>query len=405
MHWHGREFLSTPSARRATSRSAKSPASHCNFYPRPPRGGRRYYGKHYIRTTMAISIHALREEGDRLRRPQDGQIPLFLSTPSARRATQRLVTGEDAGSEFLSTPSARRATRPPGLRCGARRYFYPRPPRGGRPLAARCEALEKQISIHALREEGDHVDELRQIAVEISIHALREEGDLRAQSGRPWTRRFLSTPSARRATSFVQCCAETLIISIHALREEGDDYPRMLGVAERNFYPRPPRGGRRHHRQLPQNHPQISIHALREEGDGCNKQVIDLTYISIHALREEGDTDDELQEFLVKLFLSTPSARRATCSVATLSTGPTNFYPRPPRGGRLHPSISPCCTPKFLSTPSARRATRWTQKQLADATDFYPRPPRGGRPVTNPAAFTGGRISIHALREEGDFSF
>ena len=56
------------------------------------------------------------------------------------------------------------------------------------------------ISIHALREEGDcpvRVGDLRDI--EISIHALREEGDM---SG--------SMKPGRKT------------ISIHALREEGD---------------------------------------------------------------------------------------------------------------------------------------------------------------------------------------
>ena len=35
--------------------------------------------------------------------------------------------------------------------------------------------------------------------------------------------------------------------------------------------------------------------------------------ISIHALREEGDQDGETLIEIDKLFLSTPSARRATC--------------------------------------------------------------------------------------------
>ena len=38
------------------------------------------------------------------------------------------------------------------LRCF---YFYPRPPRGGRPLPVFHPALFSSISIHALREEGD----------------------------------------------------------------------------------------------------------------------------------------------------------------------------------------------------------------------------------------------------------
>ena len=79
------------------------------------------------------------------------------------------------------------------------------------------------ISIHALREEGD----LFQIALvlfagPISIHALREEGDLSASGRGTVPRKFLSTPSARRATATVKDLALELVISIHALREEGD---------------------------------------------------------------------------------------------------------------------------------------------------------------------------------------
>ena len=57
------EFLSTPSARRAT---------HCPVQEQA-RG--------------RISIHALREEGDRLVFVELGSVFPFLSTPSARRAT------------------------------------------------------------------------------------------------------------------------------------------------------------------------------------------------------------------------------------------------------------------------------------------------------------------------------
>ena len=57
----------------------------------------------------------------------------------------------------------------------------------------------------------------------ISIPALREEGD--ALENPTWEAKlsFLSTPSARRATSVVEVlCLKAIGISIHALREEGD---------------------------------------------------------------------------------------------------------------------------------------------------------------------------------------
>ena len=79
---------------------------------------------------------------------------------------------------------------------------------------------------------------------EISIHALREEGDPGARQKVPECRRFLSTPSARRATFQAGLLAAHHDISIHALREEGDDNDVDKFIASFDFYPRPPRGGR-----------------------------------------------------------------------------------------------------------------------------------------------------------------
>ena len=102
--------------------------------------------------------------------------------------------------EFLSTPSARRAT-------------------DGKPVYTQ--------------------------RVLISIHALREEGDSSADTLAGLHRTFLSTPSARRATKQVYCfkCGQAFI-SIHALREEGDSAVESYHSILRYFYPRPPRGGR-----------------------------------------------------------------------------------------------------------------------------------------------------------------
>ena len=56
----------------------------------------------------------------------------------------------------------------------------------------------------------------------------------------------------------------------------------------------------------------------------------------------------------------------------------------------------------FLSTPSARRATRQGIITHLHKHDFYPRPPRGGRPRPRIVFAHESLISIHALREEGD---
>ena len=124
-----------------------------------------------------------------------------------------------------------------------------------------------------------------------------------------------------------------------------------------NFYPRPPRGGR------PWPLGKFGVAQL----------------ISIHALREEGDSNEHPNLLCAVLFLSTPSARRATCHRQVLRKGHDDFYPRPPRGGRQKRRTEHACNKKFLSTPSARRATPAQKRRPHPGGYFYPRPPRGGR--------------------------
>ena len=217
---------------------------------------------------------------------------------------------------------------------GVMRYFYPRPPRGRRRENIQCEAKLLAISIHALREEGDHPYSSWERG---SNEFLSTPSARRATCPLPTTTRsarFLSTPSARRATTTILTALRHLEkflstpsarrathidlardlacdISIHALREEGDVVSLKGYLSHSDFYPRPPRGGRRRSRY-------------------CR-----------------------------------PPQRY--------------FYPRPPRGGR-HAHISiPAPFAQFLSTPSARRAT-YKRTELEPSMD----------------------ISIHALREEGD---
>ena len=124
---------------------------------------------------------------------------------------------------------------------------------------------------------------------------------------------FLSTPSARRATrNAAGRLADRPRISIHALCEEGDNSSQRVIEIRLNFYPRPLRGGRQ-------------------------------GYI--------------LQAVRARIFLSTPSARRATAADDAGYRSASYFYPRPLRGGR-----------RTIVSPSSR------------STYFYPRPLRGGRP-------------------------
>ena len=80
-----------------------------DFYPRPLRGGRLYRRQTYHNHEL-ISIHALCEEGDGTAQRKYASIYIFLSTPSARRATTTADAKQVIDRLFLSTPSARRAT-------------------------------------------------------------------------------------------------------------------------------------------------------------------------------------------------------------------------------------------------------------------------------------------------------
>ena len=53
-------------------------------------------------------------------------------------------------------------------------------------------------------------------------------------------KRFLSTPSVRRATPLGLIAEQKQTISIHALREEGDRTANWLALSWQYFYPRPP---------------------------------------------------------------------------------------------------------------------------------------------------------------------
>ena len=240
--------------------------SSADFYPRPPRGGR--------------------------------PAPPFTCLPVL--------------TSFLSTPSARRATVPCHDRASRRRNFYPRPPRGGRLAISVVIAAINAISIHALREEGDDAETAKTID-SLNFYPRPPRGGRRMRS----LYKFSGLP-----------------ISIHALREEGDLTTGDRHEVTEDFYPRPPRGGR-HARELA-DHAELlflSTPSARRatHQTGCGFQP---RHISIHALREEGDPQ-----------------RGCRC------VNKLYFYPRPPRGGRPTDFALPSCRSLFLSTPSARRAT------------------------------------------------
>ena len=175
------QFLSTPSARRATRQ--RGPCRH----------------------HRSISIHALREEGDAYEPDRQRPRADFYPRPP-RGGRQHGPTTDISPVKYFYPRPPRGGRRTPACIWLSCSYFYPRPPRGGRPgqhSGAKC----------------DH---------DISIHALREEGDSNTSYQRAMADIFLSTPSARRATSARLHRGLLLYISIHALREEGDVSSSMV---------------------------------------------------------------------------------------------------------------------------------------------------------------------------------
>ena len=213
-----------------------------DFYPRPPRGGRPIRDVLEL-CIVGISIHALREEGD---------VALFC--------LRTLLL-----------------------------YFYPRPPRGGRPSPHfRLVRVHLFLSTPSARRATEEIYEKDKIQL------------------------FLSTPSARRATCCLFFLRQVDIISIHALREEGDLIRLPRFHCAPYFYPRPPRGGRRR------------------------------TAAALAATRR---------------FLSTPSARRATFPQRCTCDRAKAFLSTPSARRATKIRVESKDAMKFLSTPSARRAT------------------------------------------------
>ena len=278
---------------------------------------------------------------------------------------------------FLSTPSARRATR-----------------------AARFPALLLTISIHALREEGDTL--IYALAdQQCDFYPRHPRGGRRAQ--RDVYRElciFLSTPSARRATRESKTGKSRRVISIHALREEGDLRREIPLHALSDFYPRPPRGGRRSGREIVTT-PQLflSTPSARRATLGW-AHLAALKAISIHALREEGDASVNLQVQIDSNFYPRPP-RGGRPRPAKLPPSTPDFYPRPPRGGRQHRQRQTVWKDVFLSTPSARRATRKLAERMhINRISIHALREEGDLFQRRPGAVE--EISIHALREEGD---
>ena len=262
------------------------------------------------------------------------------------------------------------------------RYFYPRPPRGGRREKIGDRRLGGIISIHVPRVGDDRVRAIKARFAEISIHVPRVGDDDFAKPASVFVATFLSTSPAWGTTIIylaeelgeieflstspawgttpcLRCRRGMRKISIHVPRVGDDPVVLVAPSLKTYFYPRPPRGGRRTERVEEGTateflstspawgttlHPSrrrffantISIHVPRVGDDDL---LLDSRgqrfFISIHVPRVGDDAPSEWRK-----------ARRQ------------NFYPRPPRGGRRHCHRHRFRCPQFLSTSPAWGTTQ-----------------------------------------------
>ena len=103
---------------------------------------------------MPISIHALREEGD-LAAQHDAQALVDFYPRPPRGGRRKLVNAKVCKRQFLSTPSARRATVAQPMLCAAIKISIHALREEGDDVLSHCPLADLAISIHALREEGD----------------------------------------------------------------------------------------------------------------------------------------------------------------------------------------------------------------------------------------------------------
>ena len=235
-----------------------------------------------------VSIHALRTEGDCSKEIKWETAKCFNPRPphgGRRFDTAANGNGVNVSIHALRTEGDRGMTTSSLPSTG----FNPRPPHGGRRAASIIAAIGNSFQSTPSARRATAACHEEKVLFRVSIHALRTEGDVSEYPGSLPPKAFQSTPSARRATYTRYWAIHSSRVSIHALRTEGDSGYCSSSRAAPRFNPRPPHGGRPHGPRL--------------------------------------------------------AGRTA------------RFNPRPPHGGRLYPRASVLLLGLFQSTPSARRAT------------------------------------------------
>ena len=168
--------------------------------------------------------------------------------------------------------------------------FYPRPPRGGRPLFRHFD-ISCSLFLSTSPAWGTTVERRANIPAQGHFYPRPPRG------GRHW-----ETPQKDSTAAYFYPRPP----------RGGRPAPTTAAAATTHFYPRPPRGGRR--RPLPS--PATATKFL------STSPAWGTTFFF------QGVKGEEV------VFLSTSPAWGTTCPSCRRSVRPSYFYPRPPRGGR-----------------------------------------------------------------------
>ena len=374
-----------------------------DFYPRSPRGERR---------SSSISI--------------DFDVQ-FLSTLPARGATARSPRRTWPTRRFLSTLPARGAT------CCCRlcpdwfRHFYPRSPRGERPVHS---PLFGQTLCHfyprSPRGERLVWCDSRPARIHFYPRSPRGERPGVSRSVRPTGYFYPRSPRGERRQPACNVATGDHDFYPRSPRGERRSPSNRSNCYPSHFYPRSPRGERPVNDRFHSQSSKISIHAPREGSDRGPGIWGRRCASFLSTLPARGATRRRCRLIpAITKFLSTLPARGATqhCyrvrSAGTISIHAPregsdlaaardnfpiiqHFYPRSPRGERhedycrSHPGY------KFLSTLPARGATSGP-KRAASTTAFLSTLPARGATLPRPVIISQlFNISIHAPREGSD---
>ena len=238
-------FLSTLPARGATAVDPDEAEAEALFLSTLPARGATAEGVMPMLRSAVISIHAPREGSDAWIRP--GRPPVSNFYPRSPRGERPIWARAAPWSVlFLSTRPARGATATIFL--GWRNpstNFYPRSPRGERLQGAVAHLAVGGISIHAPREGSDgragHHPAHRG---DFYPRSPRGERQRSARGGSPRCNFYPRSPRGERPVGVGQR-TKYCPISIHAPREGSD--AGAVGLTRRlsfDFYPRSPRGER-----------------------------------------------------------------------------------------------------------------------------------------------------------------